>query len=213
MNTVCDLPGASLSADLSGFPDPQIDLEVDANPTTAQLVLAGGCFWCTEAVYRQLDGVLDVVSGYAGGSAETANYRDVCSGDTDHAEAIAIEYQPAKISFGQLLKVFLSAAHDPTQLNRQGNDQGRQYRSAIFYADDDQRDVASAYLDQLEDEAAFSSPIVTTLERLTVFYPAEAHHQDYAARNPAQSYIAAVSAPKVAKVRKLYPNRLKHTAH
>jgi len=212
MNTVCDLPGASLSADLSGFPDPQIDLEVDANATTAQLVLAGGCFWCTEAVYRQLDGVLDVVSGYAGGSAETANYRDVCSGDTDHAEAIAIEYQPAKISFGQLLKVFLSAAHDPTQLNRQGNDQGRQYRSAIFYANDDQRDVASAYLDQLEDEAAFSSPIVTTLERLTVFYPAEAHHQDYAARNPGQSYIAAVSAPKVAKVRKLYPQRLKNAA-
>ncbi|MGQ0802070.1 MAG: peptide-methionine (S)-S-oxide reductase MsrA [Pseudomarimonas sp.] len=209
MNTVCDLRGASLSTDVSGFPDPQIDLEVDPSLPTAQLVLAGGCFWCTEAVYRQLDGVLDVVSGYAGGSPETANYKDVCSGATDHAEAIAIEYQPAKISFGQLLKVFLSAAHDPTQLNRQGNDQGRQYRSAIFYADDDQRDVASAYLDQLEDEAAFSSPIVTTLERLTVFYPAEAYHQDYAARNPAQSYIAAVSAPKVAKIRKLYPGRLK----
>jgi len=153
--------------------------------------------------------VLDVVSGYAGGSAETANYKDVCSGATDHAEAIAIRYQPAKISFGQLLKVFLSAAHDPTQLNRQGNDQGRQYRSAIFYADDEQRDVASAYLDQLEDEAAFSSPVVTTLERLTTFYPAEAYHQDYAARNPAQPYIAGVSAPKVAKVRKLYPSRLK----
>jgi len=209
MNTVCDLPGASLSPDLSGFPDPQIDLAVGPSLNSAELVLAGGCFWCTEAVYRQLDGVLDVVSGYAGGSAETANYKDVCSGATDHAEAIAIRYQPAKISFGQLLKVFLSAAHDPTQLNRQGNDQGRQYRSAIFYADDEQRDVASAYLDQLEDEAAFSSPVVTTLERLTTFYPAEAYHQDYAARNPAQPYIAGVSAPKVAKVRKLYPSRLK----
>ena len=209
MNTVCDVPGAGLSTDLSGFPHPQIDLAVDPAATSAEVVLAGGCFWCTEAVYRQLDGVLDVVSGYAGGSAESANYRDVCSGETDHAEAIRIHYQPAKISFGQLLKVFLSAAHDPTQLNRQGNDQGRQYRSAIFYADDDQRDVASAYLDQLEEEAVFSSPVATTLERLSTFYPAEAQHQDYAARNPAQPYIAAVSAPKVAKVRKLYASRLK----
>lgn len=209
MDSVCELPGASLTNDVSGFPDPQIDLVADPSITEAEVVLAGGCFWCTEAVYRQLDGVIDVVSGYAGGTAETANYRAVCSGTTDHAEAIRIRYQPGRISYGQLLKVFLSAAHDPTQLDRQGNDHGRQYRSAIFYADDDQRDVANAYLDQLGESDAFKSPIATALEPLRAFYPAEPDHQDYAARNPQQPYIAGVSAAKVAKVRKLYPGRLK----
>jgi len=209
MNTICDVPTLGQNPEAGGFPDAALDLQPAPGAAEAQAVLAGGCFWCTEAVYRQLAGVIDVESGYAGGSAETANYRAVCEGTTDHAEAIRIRYRPAEISFGQLLKVFMSAAHDPTQLNRQGNDRGRQYRSAIFYANPNEQQVARAYIEQLNAAGAFSSPIVTTLEPLTVFYPAEAYHQDYAARNPAQPYIAGVSAPKVAKLRKLFPKRLK----
>ncbi len=210
MSTICEIPTSSQNPEAGGFPHPQLDLQPSPNVDVAEAVFAGGCFWCTEAVYRQLEGVLDVVSGYAGGSAETANYRAVCDGDTDHAEAIRVRYEPAKMSYGQLLKVFMSAAHDPTQLNRQGNDRGRQYRSAIFYADANEQQVARAYIEQLNASGAFVAPIATTLEPLTEFYVAEEHHQDYAARNPAQPYIAGVSAPKVAKVRKLYPQRLKH---
>jgi peptide-methionine (S)-S-oxide reductase len=172
-------------------------------------ILAGGCFWCTEAVFRQLDGVSTVESGYTGDSAHTANYEAVCSGQTDHAEAIRIEFDPRRISYGRLLKVFFSVAHDPTQLIRQGNDRGRQYRSAIFPADMQQREIAEAYLAQLQAAGVFSAPIATTIEPLDVFYPAETYHQDYAARNPNQPYIAAVSAPKVTKLRKLHPDLLK----
>lgn len=207
MSISCDLLGASLHG-MNTFPDSILDLPASA-AREAFAVLAGGCFWCTEAVYRQLDGVLDVVSGYAGGSADTANYEAVCSGRTDHAEAIRIRYDPQRISYSQLLKVFLSAAHDPTQLDRQGNDRGRQYRSAIFYADPTEHEVARAYLAQLDAAAIFTAPIATTLEPLSVFHPAEAYHQDYAARNPNQPYISAVSMPKVAKVRKLYADKLK----
>lgn len=209
MNPSCELPGQSRSAAAQSFPDPLRDRTPTADTGLVTSVLAGGCFWCTEAVYRQLDGVLDVTSGYAGGTAASANYEAVCGGRTDHAEAIRITYDPQRISYGQLLKVFLSAAHDPTQLDRQGNDRGRQYRSAIFYADEAEREMARAYLTQLDAAAVFAAPIVTTLEPLTVFHPAEAYHQDYAARNPQQPYIAAVSMPKVAKVRKLYAEKLK----
>ena len=167
---------------------------------TSTAVFAGGCFWCTEAAFEQLAGVLDVTSGYAGGSAETANYRAVCNGDTGHAEVIRITYDPAKISFDQLLAVFFDA-HDPTQLNRQGNDIGTQYRSAIFYADEAQRQTAQAKIDQLNSAKAFPRSIVTTLEPLTAFYPAEDYHQDYARLNPDQPYIQSVSVPKVCKVR------------
>lgn len=172
-------------------------------------VLAGGCFWCTEAVYRQLDGVLDVVPGYAGGRKETADYETVCTGRTGHAEAIRITYDPTKVSFGQILKVFLSVAHDPTQLNRQGSDRGRQYRSAIFHAAPEQRRVADAYMRQLHEAEVFTGPIVTTLEPLEAFYEAEAYHHDYAARNPNQGYIAGVSMPKVRKLAKYFPEKLK----
>jgi methionine-S-sulfoxide reductase len=171
--------------------------------TTAKAVVAGGCFWCTEAAFEQLEGVLDVASGYAGGAAETANYRAVCSGNTGHAEAIRITYDPAKISYDQLLAVFFDA-HDPTQLNRQGNDAGTQYRSAIFYADESQRRAAQAKIDELNKAKKFPRPIVTTLEPLTEFYPAEDYHQDYARLNPDQPYIQAVSMPKVCKVRDKY---------
>ncbi len=168
--------------------------------SSSTAVLAGGCFWCTEAAFEQLDGVLDVQSGYAGGSKETANYEAVCSGTTGHAEAIRITYDPARISLHQLLDVFFDA-HDPTQLNRQGSDLGTQYRSAVFFASAEEKQAAEAKIRELTDKRKFSKPIVTTLEPLLAFYPAEDYHQDYARLNPDQPYIQAVSLPKACKVR------------
>ncbi|MGH9315064.1 MAG: peptide-methionine (S)-S-oxide reductase MsrA [Vicinamibacterales bacterium] len=194
----------------STFPDPIVDIDASEQAgTEAAAVLAGGCFWCVEAVYLQLDGVLKVISGYAGGTAETANYQAVCGGTTNHAEAVRITYDPSRITYGQILKVFFWIAHDPTQLNRQGNDVGRQYRSAIFHADERQQDVAAAYIRQLDDARVFPGPIVTTLEPLDAFYEAEPYHQNYAARNPAQPYVAYVAAPKVEKLRSRLPDKLK----
>lgn len=192
----------------TNFPDPLVDITAPPDGD-ASVVLAGGCFWCTEAVYLQLDGVKQVISGYAGGTKETANYETVCSGTTDHAEAILIRYDPRRISYGQILKVFFSVAHDPTELNRQGQDVGRQYRSAIFYANNDEKRVAEAYVRQLESARVFDRPIVTTLEPLDAFYEAEAYHQNYAERNPAQPYIAFTAAPKVHKLQTAFPDRLK----
>jgi peptide-methionine (S)-S-oxide reductase len=192
------------------FPDPIVDIKPsDQTGTEAAAVLAGGCFWCVEAVYLQLDGVRAVTSGYAGGTADTANYRTVCSGTTNHAEVVRVTYDPSRISYGQILKVFFWIAHDPTELNRQGNDIGRQYRSAIFYADERQREVAAAYIKQLNEARVFPKPIVTTLEPLEAFYEAEAYHQNYAALNPAQPYVAAVAAPKVKKARSLLPDKMR----
>jgi len=189
------------------FPDPNLDITSKSGQQT--VVLAGGCFWCVEAVYKQLKGVLDVTSGYAGGTPQTANYRAVCSGRTNHAEAVQIRFDPAQISFGQLLKVFFSVAHDPTQKNRQGNDVGRQYRSAIFYADNEQKEVAAAYIKQLDAAKVFGDSIVTTLEPLEKFFPAEDYHQDYAELNPDQPYIACTALPKVDKLRKNFAPLLK----
>jgi len=203
----CDLPTATRSAPHHKFPDPPEDLPTTGGPQS--IVLAGGCFWCVEAVYRQLDGVLDVTSGYSGDQESTANYETVCSGRTQHAEVIKIDYDPARISLGRLLKVYFSAAHDPTQVDRQGNDHGRQYRSAIFYANEDQKRVAEAYIRALDAAKVFRAPIATTLEPLEAFYRAEAYHQDYAARNPYQPYIAGVSMPKVEKTRAYFPDQLK----
>ncbi|GHA21369.1 peptide methionine sulfoxide reductase MsrA [Oceanisphaera arctica] len=191
----------------SDFPD--ADDSAFLNTGVRRLVLAGGCFWCTEAVYRQLNGVLNVVSGYTGGTKDTANYDAVCSKNTDHAEVISIEFDSALIGPATLLKVFFGIAHDPTQLNRQGNDLGRQYRSAVFYQDDAERQLAADYIAQLEQNGVFRAPIVTTLEPLTVFYPAETYHQNYAAANPNQPYIAAVAQPKVAKVQHFFKHQLK----
>ncbi len=171
-----------------------------SSSTNATAVFAGGCFWCTEAAFEQLDGVLDVTSGYAGGAAETANYKAVCGGDTGHAEVIRITYDPATISFGQLLEVFFDA-HDPTQLNRQGNDIGTQYRSAIFYADEGQKSAAAEKIAKLNLSGKFARPIVTKLEPLVTFFSAEEYHQDYARLNPDQPYIQSVSTPKACKVR------------
>jgi peptide-methionine (S)-S-oxide reductase len=191
------------------FPDAVVDTPLAKAPDEKIIVLAGGCFWCTEAVFRELRGVRSVVSGYAGGSAGTANYRAVCGGDTGHAEAIEIRYDASQCTLGQLLKIFFSVAHDPTQKDGQGADIGTQYRSAIFYADDEQRRVSEGYIRQLNSAGVFSNPIVTTLELLETFYPAEDYHQNYAALNPRQPYIAGIAAPKVSKLRENFSDRLK----
>lgn len=206
---LCDLRGASLKVSPDRFPDPVEDLEPGARPSPARAVLAAGCFWCVEAVFRELDGVLDVVSGYAGGEAATADYRSVCSGTTDHAEAIEIRHDPQRIRFAQLLRVFFAVAHDPTQRDGQGNDRGRQYRSAIFCADATQHQIARSYIDQLDAAGVFAAPIATELLPLRRFHPAEACHQDYAARHPQQPYIALVAAPKVAKLQAQFGSWLK----
>ena len=167
---------------------------------TAVAIFAGGCFWCTEAVFEQLDGVLDVTSGYIGGDPSRADYRSVCTGMTGHAEAIRIEFDPSRIGYDQLLDVFFDA-HDPTQLNRQGNDVGTQYRSAVFFADDAERQSVEAKIAALNSSGKFQRPIVTRLEPRSQFFPAEPYHQDYARLNPYQPYIQAVSLPKVCKIR------------
>jgi peptide-methionine (S)-S-oxide reductase len=190
------------------FPDPTYDPAPPAGAPEQVAVLAGGCFWCVEAVYAQLDGVRTVTSGYAGGTAETADYRTVCSGRTDHAEVVEVRFDPARITFGQLLKVFFSVAHDPTTRDRQGPDVGRQYRSAIFFADDAQREVATAYIRQLDEAGVFDAPIATEVAPLEGFFEAEPYHRNYAARNPAQPYIAFHALPKVAKVRRYFADRL-----
>jgi peptide-methionine (S)-S-oxide reductase len=183
------------------FPDAIVDAALSGQAGQRQAVLAGGCFWCVEAVYLNLDGVSAVKSGYAGGSADTADYETVSTGTTNHAESVEVSYDPSRISYGQILKVFFAIAHDPTQLNRQGPDTGRQYRSAIFYGDDEQKRIAVAYVDQLNKAGVFEKPIVTEVVPLEAFYPAETYHQDYAARNPLNPYIVFNAQPKVRKVR------------
>lgn len=194
---------------MTSLPNPNVDLSPADDPSPASIVLAGGCFWCVEAVYLPLEGVTGVRSGYTGGTAETANYQAVCSGTTNHAEAVEISYDPARISLGRLLKVFFAVAHDPTQKDRQGNDRGRQYRSAIFYRTAKQKDVAEAYIAQLNAARVFPAPIVTTLEPLDGFYEAEPYHQDYARRNPAQPYIVFTALPKVEKLKDTFGDLLR----
>lgn len=186
------------------FPDPALDAATDGTA-----VLAGGCFWCVEAVYRQLDGVTSVTNGYAGGTADSADYESVSSGTTDHAEAVEVRFDPTKVSFGQILKVFFSIAHDPTTRDRQGPDVGRQYRSVIFFADDEHKRVAESYIKQLTASKVFDRPIVTEVVPLDRFYAGEDYHQDYAARNPLQPYILFNARPKVDKVRKYFKDRVK----
>jgi peptide-methionine (S)-S-oxide reductase len=194
---------SSESAAAADFPDPAVDVSPGADKQT--MVLAGGCFWCTEAVFEMIEGVEDVISGYAGGTKETAKYDIVSTGRTAHAESILITFDPKKMSYGQLLKIFFSVAHDPTTLNRQGPDVGPHYRSAIFYANEEQKRVAEAYIRQLNEARVFRSPIVTQVAPLDKFYTAEGYHQDYAVRNRSNPYIVNVSDPKVEKLKKLYP--------
>jgi peptide-methionine (S)-S-oxide reductase len=208
MEPTCEIPrGRHLAP--HEFPDPAIDVVAGPGAAPQKALLAGGCFWCVEAVLKEIDGVLDVVSGYSGGSAKTADYDAVCSGRTGHAEVVEVRFDPARVSYGQLLKVFFSVAHDPTQLNRQGADQGTQYRSAIFTTDDEQKRVAEAYIRQLNAAGAYDSPIVTEVSPLEAFYAAEAYHQDYAAKHPMQPYVLFSAAPKVSKLRKHFAERLK----
>lgn len=193
---------SSSRADVKNFPDPATDLPVAADAGPQTLVLAGGCFWCTEGVFEYIPGVTDVVSGYAGGKESMANYDDVSNGNSGHAEVIQITYDPSKTSMGKLLKAFFSVAHDPTTLNRQGPDSGTQYRSAIFFANEDQKRVAAAYMKQLDDAKVFDAKIVTTLEPLTKFHVAEKYHQDYARLNPGQPYIVQQALGKITKAKK-----------
>jgi len=191
------------------IPAPATDAQLASpNAGPQQAVFAGGCFWCTEGVFEQIEGVSEVVSGYAGGKADNADYRKVASGRTDHAECIRITYDPSKVTYGKLLHVFF-ATHDPTQLNRQGPDVGRQYRSTVFYADDEQKQLAEQYMRQLEDANAFSDPIVTTLEPLEGFYEAEDYHQDFVDKNPGQPYVQMYALPKIEKVRKQFPGAVR----
>src|SRR3989442_2913986 len=183
------------------FPDPTVDSPLADRRGESRAVLAGGCFWCVEAVYKNLEGVLTVKSGYAGGSAETADYETVSTGSTNHAESVEVVYDPSRISYGQILKVFFSIAHDPTQLNRQGPDTGRQYRSAIFFADDEQKRVAEAYVGQLNKARVFDAPIVTEVTPLQEFCTAVTFYLDYAARNSLNPYIVFNAQPKVRKLR------------
>jgi peptide-methionine (S)-S-oxide reductase len=167
-------------------------------------VFAGGCFWGVEAVYEHVKGVKSVVSGYAGGNASTATYDQVGGGDTGHAESVQVIYDPSQVSYGKLLQIFFSVAHDPTQLNRQGPDRGTQYRSAIFYKSADQQRVAESYIKQLTEAKTFSRPIVTQVAKLPAFYPAEAYHQDYLVNHPNQPYIVINDQPKVAALKKQF---------
>jgi len=188
------------------LPAPAVDLPRAAKPGKSTVVFAGGCFWGVQAVFQHVKGVVDATSGYAGGAADTAKYPLVSTGDTGHAESVRVTFDPSQVTFGQLLKVFFSVAHDPTELNHQGNDEGTQYRSAVFYTDADQKRIADAYVAQLDRAKAFPDRIVTQIVPLPAFYPAEAYHQNYATRHPDEPYIMFNDAPKVAHLQKLLPD-------
>jgi peptide-methionine (S)-S-oxide reductase len=190
-------------------PPPAVDIQPVGGSHQAVAVLAGGCFWGVEAVFEHLKGVTDVVSGYAGGGSNTAHYEMVGTGRTGHAESVRIKYDSSQISYGKLLQVFFTVAHDPTQLNRQGPDEGTQYRSAIFYQSEEQKRVAEAYIQQLTEAKVFPRPIVTKVVPLTAFYPAEEYHQDFIARNPGNSYVIYNDLPKLSALKKRFPELTK----
>jgi peptide-methionine (S)-S-oxide reductase len=189
--------------------DPPIDISVSNVKGAQTIVLAGGCFWGVEAVFENLKGVTNVVSGYTGGTAATANYDTVRRGTTDHAESVRVTYDPQQISLGKLLKVYFLIAHDPTQLNRQEPDNGTQYRSAIFFNNSEQQKVAKAYIDRLDKEHIFTAPIATQLVPLVKFYAAEDYHQNFIDRNPTQAYIVKFDLPKLAQLRQQFPDLIK----
>ena len=200
------LAGCSAASVATPLPDPAVDIPLARAAGIQTAVLAGGCFWGVEGVFEHVKGVTRVVSGYAGGQADTATYEQVSSGRTGHAESVRIFYDPARISYGQLLKVFFSVAHDPTELNRQGPDTGTQYRSAIFYASADQKRVADDYIAQLQAAGVFPSRIVTQVVPLKGFYDAEAYHQHYLDLHPDQPYIVINDLPKIANLRRQFPS-------
>lgn len=185
---------------------PAIDAPKTSTSTTQTAVIAGGCFWGVQGVFQHVKGVVKVVSGYAGGEKATADYDQVSTGKTGHAESVQITFNPKEISYGKLLQIYFSVAHDPTKLNRQGPDSGTQYRSAIFYSDETQKNIAQAYVNQLNKSHAFPNEIVTRIDPIKTFYPAEAYHQDFLARNPTHQYILVNDLPKVENLKKTFPN-------
>jgi peptide-methionine (S)-S-oxide reductase len=203
------LLAASFTLSAAEFPAPAVDIPSPAAKQTASIVLAGGCFWGVEAVFDRINGVTKVVSGFAGGKKTTAHYEMVSTGMTGHAESVQVDYDPSQISYGKLLEVFFSVAHDPTELNRQGPDYGTQYRSAIFYSNDEQKRVAEAYIKQLNQAKIYSRPIVTQITPLEGFYRAEEYHQHYLDHNPNQPYIVYNDMPKLKHLRQQFPDLLK----
>jgi peptide-methionine (S)-S-oxide reductase len=199
---------ASFTLSAASLPGPAVD-ENRSEKKTETVVVAGGCFWGVQAVFSALKGVSSAVSGYAGGNKTTAHYEIVSTGTTGHAESVQITFDPSEISFGQLLKIYFSVAHDPTQLNRQGPDEGTQYRSEIFYMTDEQKRIAEAYIQQLNAAKVFPKAIVTKVAPLQGFYRAEDYHQDYVAHNPRQPYVAYNDLPKLTNLRAEFPELLK----
>jgi peptide-methionine (S)-S-oxide reductase len=187
-------------------PNPAVDAPLATAKSEQTVVVSGGCFWGIQAVFQHVKGVISATSGYSGGEAKTAEYELVSNGDTGHAESVKIVYDSSRITYGQLLRVFFSVAHDPTQLNRQGPDSGSQYRSSIFYGNDEQKRIAEAYIAQLDDAKVFPHRIVTQVVALKAFYPAEAYHQNYAALHPTNPYIVYNDAPKVTHLQQEFPD-------
>ena len=190
----------------ASLPVPAVDAPRASSPGRETAVLSGGCFWGVQAVFQHVKGVISATSGYAGGSEKDAQYEIVSTGETGHAESVQVVYDPSQITYGELLRVFFTVAHDPTQLNRQGPDEGTQYRSAIFYANDEQKRIADAYVAQIDQAKVFSHRIVTQIVHLQGFYPAEAYHQNYAALHPNQPYIVFNDAPKVEHLKQQFPD-------
>lgn len=203
------LTGCALARTKAPFPDPAVDSPATSIHGKQMAVLAGGCFWGVEAVFERLKGVTNVVSGFAGGEKSTAHYETVSTGTTGHAESVLITFDPAQITYGQLLKVYFSVAHDPTELNRQGPDTGTQYRSAIFYLTDEQKKIAQSYIQQLDAAKIFSRAIVTQVVPFHGFYAAESYHQHYLDNNPNNPYIVYNDLPKLAALKKQYPEMCK----
>jgi peptide-methionine (S)-S-oxide reductase len=199
---------ASFTLSAANLPDPAAD-ESRSEKKSETAVFAGGCFWGVEAVFDAVKGVSDAVAGYAGGSKANAHYEIVSTGTTGHAESVEISFDPSQVSFGQLLKIYFSVAHDPTELNRQGPDEGTQYRSEIFYTSDEQKRIAEAYIQQLNAAKVFRKPIVTKVAPLQAFYRAEDYHQDYVAHNPHQPYVAYNDLPKLTNLRAEFPQMCK----
>jgi peptide-methionine (S)-S-oxide reductase len=191
---------------LAPVPAPLVDAKLAPAPAKQTAVVAGGCFWGMQAVFQHVKGVVAATSGYSGGSAKTAEYEVVSTGETGHAESVQITYDPSQITYGELLRVFFSVAHDPTELNRQGPDEGTQYRSVIFYGNDEQKQIAEAYIAQLDKAGVFPHRIVTQVVPLQAFYPAEGYHQNYATLHPNQPYIMFNDAPKVAHLKQEFPD-------
>jgi peptide-methionine (S)-S-oxide reductase len=189
----------------TALPDPAVDESLSAEKGQATLVVAGGCFWGVQAVFQHVKGVTSATSGYSGGTVKNPDYEEVSSGSTGHAESVQVIYDPSQITMGQLLKVFFSVAHDPTELNRQGPDSGTQYRSAIFFSTPVQQRIAQAYIQQLDQAKVFSHPIVTQIVPFKAFYRAEDYHQNYATNHPDSPYIATFDLPKVKHLQQQFP--------